>query len=50
MFLRQYYSTYDNYNNEIVNYVDNLDMDYEDKVEILQSLKFKVDKNGNVTW
>ena len=50
MFLRQYYSTYKKYNKEIVNYVANLDMDYEDKVEILESLKFKVDKNGNVTW
>ena len=50
MLLRQYYSSYKRYNKEIVNYVASLDIEYQEKVEILQSLKFKVDDEGNVNW
>ena len=50
MLIRQYYSSYRDYNNQIVNYVSNSDMSYEDKVEVLKSLKFKVDDEGNVSW
>jgi hypothetical protein len=50
MLLRQYYSSYKRYNKEIVNYVSSLNIEYQEKVEILQSLKMKVDSNGNVSW
>lgn len=50
MMIRQYYSSYDNYNNEIVNYIENLDYTYDEKIGILEQLGMKVDSNGNVTW
>ena len=50
MLLRQYYSSYKRYNREIVNYVSNLNIEYQEKVEILESLKMKVDSEGNVSW
>ena len=49
MLIRQYYSSYRTYNNNIVNYVGNLDLSYEEKKEILESTGMTV--NGNkVTW
>lgn len=50
MLIRQEYSTFDDYNYDIVDYVDNLDIDYEDKVSILESLDMKVDDEGNISW
>ena len=49
MLLRKYYSSFRYYNNDIVNYVSNLDISYEEKVSILEDTGMKV--NGNrVTW
>lgn len=50
MLIRQEYSSFDNYNYDIVDYVDNLDIDYEDKVIILESLNMKVDSEGRISW
>ena len=50
MFIKQYYPKFNTYNNEIINYVDENVPDYNDKVEILTKLGFKVDNNGNVRW
>lgn len=50
MFIKQYYPSFNTYNNEIINYVDENVPDYNDKVEILTKLGFKVDNNGNVRW
>lgn len=47
--IRQEYSTFDEYNNEIVEYVGGLDIEYEEKVTILEKLDMTV-KNGRVYW
>jgi len=38
------------YNNQIVSYVDGLDIDYEEKISVLENIGFKVDDEGNVKW
>ena len=48
--IRQEYSTFDDYNYDIVDYVDNLDIDYEDKVSILEGLDMKVSEDGTISW
>ena len=50
MLIRQEYSTFDDYNYDIVEYVDNLDIDYEEKVIILESLDMKVSEDGTISW
>jgi hypothetical protein len=50
MLIRQEYSTFDEYNYDIVEYVDNLDIEYDDKVSILKSLDMEVDDEGNINW
>ncbi len=50
MLIRREYSTFDDYNYDIVDYVDNLDIDYEDKVSILESLDMKVSEDGTISW
>ncbi len=50
MLIRQEYSTYRDYNNQIVEYVGGLDISYEDKVFILEGLDMTVDDDGNVYW
>lgn len=50
MLIRQEYSTYRDYNNQIVEYVGGLDVSYEDKVFILEGLDMTVDDDGNVYW
>lgn len=50
MLIRQQYSTFDDYNNDIVDYVSNLNVDYETKKIILEGLDFEVDDDGNVYW
>ena len=48
--IRQEYSSFTDYNYDIVNYVDNLDIPYEDKVSILKSLEMEVSDDGTITW
>ena len=50
MLIKQYYPSFNDYNAEIINYVNNLDIKREDKITILKELNFKVDSNGNVSW
>lgn len=38
------------YNNQIVSYVDSLDIDFKDKLTTLENIGFKVDDEGNVKW
>ena len=49
MLIRNYYSSFRSYNNDIVNYVANLDITYEEKVSILEDTGMKV-KGNKVTW
>ena len=45
------YPSYDEYNYEIVDYLNNRnDINYDEMVSILTELGFKVDANGNVSW
>jgi hypothetical protein len=41
---------FNDYNNEIVDYVIGLDLTYEEKVSILKDLDMTVDKDGYVYW
>lgn len=50
MLIRQTYSSFDDYNDEIVNYVANLDVDYDTKKAILEALDMKVYDDGSVGW
>lgn len=50
MLIRQTYSSFDDYNDEIVSYVDNLDVDYDTKKAILEALDMKVYDDGSVGW
>jgi hypothetical protein len=44
------YPSYDEYNMEIVEYLNNSDMTYEQEVVFLEKLGFKVDEDGNIFW
>ena len=45
------YNSYDTYNAEIINYLNNhSDISYDEEVEILQKLGFTVDANGRIYW
>lgn len=48
--IRSEYSSFDDYNDTIVKYVDGLNMDYSKKVNILESLGAKVYEDGSVRW
>jgi len=49
MMIRNYYTSFRQYNNDIVNYVANLNISYEDKKAILEGTGMTV--NGNsVSW
>ena len=50
MLIRQTYSSFDDYNDEIVNYVSNLNIDYDTKKTILEALDMKVYADGSVGW
>ena len=50
MLIREEYSSFNDYNYDIVEYVDNLDIDYEEKVLILESLDMEIDDEGNISW
>ena len=49
MLIRNYYTSYRTYNNDIVNYVSNLNIPYEDKEAILKGTGMTVNGN-NVSW
>ena len=45
------YNSYDEYNNEIIDYLNNNpDITYEDMETILKKLGFEVDSKGNIKW
>lgn len=50
MLIRKTYSSFDDYNNEIVDYVSNLDFDYDTKKTILEELDMTVYDDGTVEW
>ena len=49
MFIRQYYSSYDNYNEQIVNYIKQNVSSVEERSTILTELGFTI-RNGRVYW
>ena len=49
MLVRQYYTSFRQYNNDIVNFVSNLDISYEDKKAILEGTGMSV-KGNRVSW
>ncbi len=50
LFKSEYPST-DDYNYEIIDYVNSMsDMTFEEKIEVLRSLDFDVDAEGNIYW
>ena len=44
------YNSYDEHNGAVINYINNYDMTYEQRVNILEKLGFKVDEYGNIFW
>ena len=44
------YNTYDEWNYEIINYLNNSSITYEEEVYILKKLGFVVDNEGNIYW
>ena len=48
--IRQQYSSFKQYNRQIVEYVGGLNITYEEKVALLENLDMVVDANGNVRW
>ena len=44
------YKTYNEYNNTIIDYLNNSSISYDEEVQILKKLGFKVDNNGNIRW
>ena len=47
MLIKMNYSSYNDYNNQIINYINKQSISIEDKKEILEELGFKV-RNGKV--
>ena len=48
---KMYYNSYDEYNYEIIDYLNNNEnISYSEMEEILKTLGFEVDKDGNITW
>jgi len=48
--IRKEYSSFDDYNVEIIQYVSNLNIVQSEKIAILEDLDMKVDSNGIVRW
>ena len=44
------YPSYNEYNGEIIEYLNNSDMTYEQEVVFLEKLGFRVDEDGNIFW
>lgn len=49
IFIKQYYKSFNEYNEEIVNYINNKDISLKEKEEILIELGFTI-KDGRVYW
>lgn len=48
---KMYYPSYDEYNYDIINYLnDNEYIDFDSEVKILKTLGFKVSDDGTITW
>jgi ribosomal protein S18 acetylase RimI-like enzyme len=50
MLIRTEYPSFDDYNYEILDFVNGLNIVYEDKLSILDKLDFKLSENGYITW
>lgn len=50
LLIKQQYKSFDDYNNEVIQAINELDITYEKKVSILKSLDFTVDSEGWVYW
>lgn len=48
--IKSEYSTYNDYNNEIVKYVKGLNIAYNEKKSILENLNMTVSEDGTVSW
>lgn len=48
--IRQEYSSFDDYNNQIISYVDDLDISFDEKKTILESLDMEVFDDGTIRW
>lgn len=48
--IRTQYPSFDEYNNDIVYYVDSLSITREEKVQILENLDMRVEEDGTVRW
>lgn len=44
------YNSYDEYNHELINYLNESDLTYEEEVELLKKMGFEVDDAGNIYW
>lgn len=44
------YNSYDEYNHDLINYLNESDLTYEEEVELLKKMGFEVDSEGNITW
>ncbi|MBP3920833.1 MAG: hypothetical protein J6D28_04635 [Bacilli bacterium] len=48
---KMYYPSYDEYNYDIIDYLNNNDyLDFDSEVKILKTLGFKVSEDGTITW
>lgn len=50
MLIRKEYSTFDDYNEDIISYVIELDLTYEEKKAILEEVDMKVSADGRISW
>ena len=50
MLIRKEYSTFNDYNEDIIRYVDGLDLTYDKKKSILESVDMKVSADGTISW
>lgn len=50
MLIRKEYSTFDDYNEDIIRYVVDLDLTYDEKKSILESVDMKVSADGTISW
>lgn len=49
MLIKKYYSSFKIYNKQIVDYISELDISYEEKMNLIEQNKMKI-KNGRVYW
>lgn len=48
--IKSQYKAWDTYNSTIIDYVDSLSIDYDEKVKMLENLDFTVNDSGDVYW